>query len=501
MKLACYAFLFLSLIVNQLNAQQLTASLREEGTEKPIPFATIQFQKNRGVVSNEDGVFKIPDTEGISEISISSIGYETKTLAPGEIKPVIYLKPATIELNSVFISDKNLEAEEILERALAAVPQNYEFDLRKKRFFLRKSYVDHVNEFKLDVEESTIEGLDQPFFDKIVNKIPKYVDSYREYLGDFYGNYENQKVQLLKVANLENPQTDESIEDLVKRFEKILQDNVTDGTFLKIKSGILGVKVDAEEVNEGIEESQSSRDPKTPEELEGQQKKRIENSQNSANSNIKRLMDNMFWKEDIALDVFEKSRKYNFTREGFININNSIAYVVAFEPKRGADYKGKIYIDTEDFGVHRLDYENVNILKSFSLFGIRMQDHLYSGKLIYGKDEKGKYTPRFIEEYSGSKAEVERPFTLLVKKAKGFIIKKKLEEVDMEFKINTTNLDRTVMVVYEDEAIGENEFQNLVTSMDFDLKTFKEYDAEFWKGYNIIEPNAAIKEFTALESD
>lgn len=501
MKIAVFFVFFFSLLSSQLQAQGITATLLEEGTDKPIPFATIQFEKNRGVISNEDGVFKIPDSDKISEISISSIGYEIKTLSLEDMEPVIYLKPATIELTSVFISDKNLEAEDILERAIAAVPQNYEFDLRKKRFFLRRSYVDHVNDFKLDIEESTIEGLDQPFMDKIISKVPIYVDSYREYLGDFYGNYDDQKVQLLKVANLENPLNEESVEDMVKRFEKILQDNVTEGTFLKIKSGILAVKMDADEVNEGIEESKSSRDPETPEELEKQQKKRLENTQNSAKRSIGRLMDNMFWEEDIVLDVFEKSRKYEFTNEGFININNSIAYVLAFEPKRGADFKGKVYIDTEDFGIHRLDYENVKNLKSFSLLGIRTQDHLYSGKLIFNKGENGKYGPRFIEQYSGSKAEIERPFTLLVKKEKGFIFKKKLEEVDMEFKINTTNLNKTELVVYEDEALLESEFKNFSNSMDFDFRTFKEYDPEFWSGYNIIEPNAAIREFTALETD
>ena len=503
MKFAFYCVFFFSLFTIQLSAQELTATLREEGTGKPIPFATIQFQENRGVISNEDGFFKLPASAEISEINISSIGFESKTLTQAEIDSVIYLKPATIALSSVFISDKNLEAEEIVEKALAAVNQNYDFDLRKKRFFLRKSYVDHVNEFKLDIEESTVEGIDQAFMDKIVKQVPKYADSYREYLGDFYGNYENQKVQLLKAANLENPLNEKSVEDMVERFEKILQENVTEGTFLKVKSGIIGVKMDAEELNEGIEESRSARNPdeKSPEELEKYRLERLKNTQNAANVNIDRLMNNMFWEEDITLDVFEKARKYNFTTEGFININNSIAYVVAFEPKRGADFKGKIYVDTEDFGIHRLDYENVKILKSFSLFGISTKDHVYSGKHIFSKDENGKYVPKYIEQYSGNQVEVDRPLTLLVKKQKGFIFKKKLEEVDMEFKINNTSLSKTEMVVYEDEVLNEDEFKEISTSTDFEYKTFKEYDPEFWSGFNIIEPNAAIKEFTALETD
>jgi len=499
MKLTIQCFLLALLFSTNLYSQELSALVKDSRSNKPIEFATVAFQENRGVVTNEEGFFKIPDVSNVTEISISSIGYVTKTIKLEEVEAVIHLEPSTIELSGVFISNSNMEAKEIIEKVLENVDRNYDSGLRKKRFFLRKSYLDKVNEFKLDIEESTVEGIDQDFMNSIIKQIPNNIDSYLEYFGDYYGDYKEQKVQLLKVANLENPINEESVDQIVERFEKILQENVKEGTFLKVKSGIVGFKMDAEELNEGISENKAFRDPeeKTQEELEKEEERRRKSYQSGAQNFIGNLMDNMFWKEDITLDVFEKSRKYEFSIEGFIEIQNSIAYIVAFEPKRGADFKGKIYVDSEDFGIYRMEYENVNVLKSFSLFGVSSQDDLYKGKLFFNKDENGKYAPRFIELQVGDRVKVDRPLSLLVKE-EGFIFKKKLQEVDLEFKIDNSSMSKVELVIYDDEPLEKSRFGNLTIKDDFEYKTFKKYDPAYWSDFNIIEPNTAIKEFISI---
>ncbi|CAL67939.1 carboxypeptidase-like regulatory domain-containing protein [Christiangramia forsetii] len=502
MKLILNCFLIVFFLTVKLSAQEISGTVKEYNSNKTIAFATVKYLENRGVITNEEGYFKIPNIEGVSQISISSIGYETRMLNIEEMDSVIYLKPNTIELSSVFISNSKMEPEAIVEKALASVQANYDFGLRKKRFFMRKSYIDKVNELKLDVEESTVEGIDQKFMDNIIEQIPNYIDSYREYFGDFYGDYETQKVQLLKVANLENPINEGSADEIVERFEKILQENVKEGTFLKVKSGIIGFKMDSEELNEEIEDSRSSREPgmKTAAELEEEDLKKRRSTLSRAQVFITDLMKDMFWLEDIRLDVFEKTRKYDFTVEGYIAIQNSIAYVVAFEPKRGADFKGKIYVDTEDFGIHRLEYENVKILKSFSLFGISTQDNVFRGKMIFNKNDNNKYAPKFIEQQFGNRVEVDRPLSLLVKKD-GFLFKKKLQEVDLELKIDNSSLNKLEFFIYDDESLQKSNFEEISVSENFEYKTFKKYDPEFWSDYNILEPNTAIKQFTSLENE
>jgi len=498
MKFILNCFLIVFLFSTKLSAQEITGMVQEHGSSKPIAFATVAFL-DRGVITNEEGYFKIPNIKGITEISISSIGYKTKTLDLAEMDSIIYLEPSAIELSSVFISNSKLEAEEIIEKALASVKSNYDFGLRKKRFFLRNSYIDKVNDFKLDIEESTVEGIDQNLMNNVIEQIPAYIDSYREYFGDFYGDYDKQKIQLLKVANLENPINEESVDEIVERFEKILKENVKDGRFLKIKSGIVGFKMDAEELNEGFEDNESLRNPKekTAEELKAADEKKRKYTQQGALNLISNLMGGMFWNEDITLDVFEKSRKYDFTVEGYTEIQNSVAYVVAFEPKRGADFKGKIYVDTEDFGIYRMEYENVKILKSFSLFGISSQDNVYRGRVIFNKNEDGKYLPKFIEREVGDRVKVDRPLSLLVKEDR-FIFNKKLQEVDLEFKIDNSSLTKLELVIYEDATLAKTAFDGVTVTEDFEYQTFKKYDPDYWSEYNIIEPNTAIKEFISI---
>ena len=52
------------------------------------------------------------------------------------------------------------------------------------------------------------------------------------------------------------------------------------------------------------------------------------------------------------------------------------------------------------------------------------------------------------------------------------------------------------LVFYMLSPISDNYYSNVEEEENFDFQKFKEYNADFWKGYNIIEPNTAIKAFT-----
>lgn len=492
---------FLVLYSFSLTAQGISAYVLDSKTKQPVPFATVQYAANKGVVTNDEGFFSISGAVTDS-LQISCLGYETRSLGAEFQQDSLFLKPASIQLGDVFLSDKNLSGEEIIERVMASVNENYNFGLTQKRFFLRTSYFDNINRFDLDVEESTIPELDQAFMDNLESKIPRYIDSYNEYLGDFYGNYQTQKVQLIKADKLDNPVNDESLKEISRRVEKILQEKVGEGTYLKVKSGIIGVKMDSEELNEEIAEEHEAEKPKekTPEEKAKDELENRKNVQQRSTNILSNRLNKMFWKEDLDFDVFEKSRKYEFAVEGYAQLDNSIVYIVAFEPKRRADFKGKIYVNTEDFGVHRLEFENLRPLKKFRLFGISSIDDVYRSKVIFNRSSEGKYNLKYLEEEQGTTVGIERPLTFLVKKGK-FLWKKKLDELDMDMNINVSNVTKTQLVVYENTTLEEEKYEALKTSPDFDYQTFKKYNPDFWSGNNIIEPNAAIKSFISLEAE
>ncbi|MEG9327259.1 carboxypeptidase-like regulatory domain-containing protein [Salinimicrobium catena] len=473
----------------------------EWGSEKPIPYANVLFGKHKGVVTNEEGFFSFTSEELPATLEISSLGYETLVLSPQDIaNSTVYLKPASIELKEVFLSNKELSPREIVEMAKEKVVDNYDFDLGQKRVFYRESDFSHIRKFDMKVEESTIPGIDQNLMDRIEAEMPKVTDSYKEVLADLYGNYDSQKVRIVKAANLYNPQNTQSLEQLTDHLETLFRQNLKERSFLKIRSGLLGVKVDEDELKEGFEDSDADKKEKTPEEIAEKEAKIKKNLQEGTGKEIQSLLANMFWKEDIAFNLFEKIRKYEFDLQGILHLGQNTVYVVNFEPKRRADFKGKIFIDAQDYGVHRIEYENVRPLSKFRLFGISAIDDIYRGKMIFMKDEKGKYSLSYLEREQGETVGIDRPLTI-IEKNRHVPGRNKQNELDLELDMRFGQVEKVQLVVYESRPLASEEYEAVKGQETFEYQKFKSYNPDFWAGYNIIEPNAAIKEFTAMEAE
>lgn len=496
-----YFFLLLTVTGFSATGQEISGRILDSDTKQPIQYASVVFAEKRGVVTNEEGYFSF-STEKVPEIiTISSMGYEPQTLDPSKINvKTIFLKPANIELAEVFVSNKTLSPKEILEKVKEEVPNNYDLDLSQKRIFMRESNFSEVKKFRMKVEESTIEGIDQHLMDRITAEMPKYSDSYKEILGDLYGNYDSQKLSIVKAANLYNPPNTQSLEDLTKQLEETFRNSLKEKSFLKIRSGIVGVKVDAEELEEEWKEDESPKKEKTPEEIAEAEAKLQKSLQKNAVENVQELLQNMFWKEDIDFNLFEKTNKYELSLEGYLHLGDDTVYVINFKPKRNADYKGKIYVNTIDYGVHRLDFENVKPLSSFKLFGISTIDDVHKGKMIFTRNELGKYNISFLEMEKGTTVGLKRPLTI-IEKNRHVPGRNKQNELDLDLDFKLGEVEKVQLVVYDNKPLAKVDFENAPVDQDFDYQKFKTYNANFWDGYNIIEPNTAIKQFTALEKE
>lgn len=498
-----YFFLLTFLLATAFSAfcQEFNSRIIDAATKKPIPFATIQYGPHRGTISNEEGVFVInAPAERLGKINISSIGYEPLEINAAEFTNTdILLKPQVIQLDNVFLSNKKLTGREILELAKEKVNENYDFELSKKRFFFRESSLNRVKRFDMNIKESTIADITQGLMDSISASIPKSSDAYKEVLGDFYGNYSSQKIEILKAANLYNPQSTASLNELTAKLDEIFKANVKKSSYLKIKSGIFGVKVDADEIQDEIkEEKQEQVKQPTAEEISKSETAKKNDLKSSAVNGVKSIMTHMFWDEDGTFDLFDKLNRYKYKVEGYASLDEDIVYVILFEPRHGADFKGKIYVNTADYGIHRIDYYNVKPLKKFRLLGISAIDDVYRGKMIFSKNENGKYVPRYIEKETGESFGIDRPLTL-IEKNKTVVGRRKQNELDMDILINVGQLNKYQFVVYDSQELATADFDIKKPEAEFEYKTFKRYDPLFWEGYNIIEPNAAIKEFSAID--
>jgi hypothetical protein len=483
----------------QLNAQGISAQVVDQRTKVPIPHASILFSENRGTVTNEEGVFRIPAEEIADSLQIISMGYEALWVKTSEIGSApLLLKPASIELREVFLSNKEISAKELVEKVKEHIASNYHFEPSTSRIFLRQTNSNHIRKFGLEVDKSTIAGIDQKLMDQIIEKIPAVSTSYKEVLADVHGNYKGHHLNLIKAANLENPQQLQSLDQLTEHLETLFRKNLKPNSYLKIRSGWIGKKVKAKELEEAFAEADKERREKTAEDLQKEKEENRKQMSKTARTNIEALLKNMFWMENGSFNVFQKSGRYKFSLEGYTHLEENTVYILKFEPGRRGDFRGKMYVDAMDYGVHHLEYENVRPLKSFSLFGVSMKDDVYRGRLSFKKDNNGIYRPRYLEQESGETFGLDRPLTIIEKNrhVKG---RNKQNELDLDIDLRMSTRQKLQLVVYEMEALKEPNFEVLPQTHDFEFETFRTYNPDFWKGYNILEPNAAIKKFTALE--
>ena len=106
------------------------------------------------------------------------------------------------------------------------------------------------------------------------------------------------------------------------------------------------------------------------EEKKKKEQARKKNFSKYRKSSISNIQSNSFMFEDSDLNFLEKPNRYDFKIEDYSFLNDNFVYKISFTPKRKEDYKGIIYVNTDDFAIVRVDYENVKDLKNFRLLGL-----------------------------------------------------------------------------------------------------------------------------------
>ena len=488
-----------------VKAQVLSAKLLDSTTLKVVPYATIQLGNNRGVISNEEGQFNLKldnHNKGTDSLFISCMGYETLKSTIGQFNDsLIYLRPKPIALNSVIVSNKQYNADEILDLVKSNLDKNYNRDLTKKRLFFREYYYQHLYRSKYSDLESTIAAFNKAFLDSIIQTVPKVDARFTEILCDFYGNFEKekQKIDLIKASELYDKNSSLELEVLEERFNKIIKKNVKTDSYFMIKSGLFGTKMDADELFES--EVDSSDVVALNKKLEDEKKNTEERKKNFAKyrkRTISSLTEQLFFLEDSNLNFIWKQRRYNFELNDFTYLGSDPVYVINFEPKGSEEYRGTVYINADDFAVTRVDYENVKPVRNFKLLGVSLNQNLSKGKMIFYKDADNKYNLRYLEKENGSLAGIKRPLKI-IEKNKNVKGRRKQNELSLDMDLAISSTNKFEIVVFDTQNTSQSQFESF-SEKNAVLPTYMpKYDPEFWKGYAIIEPNRAIKEFTSKE--
>nr|WP_299339028.1 carboxypeptidase-like regulatory domain-containing protein [Allomuricauda sp.] len=485
---------FMLLGISLLTAQTTISSrLVDAKTQKGIPYATVQYGEYQGVITNDEGRFSFildEKTETLDSIYVSSMGYQKTGLTLEQLQDtLVTIQPKAIELSGVYLFDKELSVDDIIDKVKERLPQNVNNAPLKQRYFLRQSIFGNIHKVDFGFEKSSIEELDEELIDSIARIIPRNSYHYTETLGDFYKTNDEYKVSVLRAAELYDKKDIGSFEDLGERMEEMFKQNVKKDSYLKIKSGLFSQKVQVDSILTDLQEEEAR-------ELEKELGKDTISGLVDAQKRIfKEVLGEVYHEEDTKLNVIDKSRKYQFELVGYADIDDAGVYVISFEPKGSADFRGRLYVNIEDFAIMQVDFENLKNLRNFRLLGIYYRETVYEGTMRFAKLPNNRYDLKFVDFTFGRWFRFDRPLDV-IEKNKNVKGRRKQNELRLNIDFRMANSNKWELVVYDNTLIDKAQFEALTEDKSVKATYMPSYNPEFWQGYTIMEPNQAIREFT-----
>ncbi len=208
----CIYFLILFCFNTILFSQEndfIRGKLLDTGSGEPVVFATIRIkEKAIGVISNQDGGFRIPKKfKELGDILvISSMGYQKKEIPMAGLSPdainVIQLSQGVMELSEAVViarKKRRLSARRIVRKAIEAIPANYPQNSFSLTGYYRDYQLDQNNDY-INLNEAILEAFDLGFdeIDSTTTKVKIYeykknTDFERDTLADDPYNYRTWK--------------------------------------------------------------------------------------------------------------------------------------------------------------------------------------------------------------------------------------------------------------------------------------------------------------------
>ncbi|MDB2606219.1 carboxypeptidase-like regulatory domain-containing protein [Zobellia sp.] len=500
-----YVFAFFLFFTTIQHAQSLSSVIVDSVSKKPVPYATVQLN-NKGMITNEEGRFKFllnNVVEATDSIFISCIGYESMAKPISEyMDSLIYLSPKAIELQEVIVSNKNYTPREIIALVEDNIEKNYITNFSKKRLFLRETYQSDIIKTDYEIKKSSIDGFNKNFLDSLIRTIPKNNIYYTEMLGDLYGNddADDQKLDLIKASELYDKNKELDAELLEEKFNKIVKENIKTDSYFKVKSGLFGTKVDPEDMGDIFKDEVDSTDVAAlNKHLEEEKKKKEERREfflEYKRKTLGNLFENLPIFDDTDYNVIFKPGRYELTIKNHTYLGEQAVYVISFVPDGSPEFGGTLYINSDDFALIRMDFENTESLRDFKLLGVSVNEYLSKGSILFDKGTDKKYHLRYYKIIKGIRGGFKRPLTI-IEKNKNVRGRRKQNELALKVDAAFGNINQYELIVFDEKPINSNQFEAFKEKTGVLPTYMPDYDPNFWKGYDIIEPNQAIKEFTS----
>ena len=472
-------------------SQNLTAKLIDANTNKPIPYANIKTGDYSGVISNEEGYFTLHDIQNDTHITISCLGYKNKTLTVKDIKfsnLIITLEESINALNTVYISAKKPNADDIILKARQNISKNYDNKLYKHEVFSRETAYMDFNTLNFDIEktshvkkqqlESANKSLDS-LSKAIINSKTKH---FKDFKADLYiDDSLNTKLVVQKAAELIDQKNNLSIEDVQKRAQDVILKYLDSTLTYKLKTGLFK-----------IEDSLSLHMKENKETPENEYS--IKNLKQQATILLKRAQfyDNSFASKILDADL------YAYSFEDISYFNNELIYVINYKPKRSkAKYTGKLFIADSTYAITKINFEYADGKRGKKLnlkliLGVKYIENMRKGTIIYQKDSVNKYQPQYVKFEEGRYFYASRPLKFIENSPKK-------NKTRFDFTIEGDILTKQELLFTANTKISLDDFKKVTEDKSVPYVTLHSYDASIWKKDQTLEPSTEMKEFKGEE--
>ena len=468
--------------ITQVQAQVVKATVVDNETNESIPYAIITMSDDKGVLADGDGYFEIElpsHIKSIDSLKIISIGYKDFKIALEDISnntSDIKLEREVITMNEVIISNTSYSLEEIIEKVSENTLNNYELDFSKKKLFFRQHDSNKINKLNIEFKKSTIPEINQDFVNEELNQIPKTSAFYTEVFADWYQGAKNNKLDISKAVKFYDTYSNNYLDAFNTKLEEILNRNFKKDSYFKIKSGFFSIKTDGKEM--------FSKDGELLDMRNEVSKKEAVN-ENFFFTNTKKVINNVFseifYSDDSSLNFIKKRSRYDFELIDVIEYRDNLVYQINFFPNGSEDFKGSFYVNTTDFAILRIDYQNVARLRNIKLLGLSYQELGRKGTMIFEKGNSKKYQLKFIEQIQEDKYGIDRPLKI-IEKNKNVRGRRKQNEISSEVDFISTVVRNFQVMIYDNQEILESQFYNQLENKKEQPKNWIKYYPGYWKG-------------------
>src|SRR5690606_29620363 len=237
-------FVLLFLIGFQITlAQSVSGKIIDSETGAPLSFADVQINDSNSIMSNTEGGFTVPEknADDATMLTVSFLGYYTENLTIGELKNIDFLikmRPGTFELETVYISNTEIDANSIMASVRKNLKANYtdSGNPTKNTVFFRESTVIRPKQVKLEMTQATGYSKQQikdankeldEFAAKMINYPPmQFTDKLYNYYTSTKIYKEKpvpvQKIEVVKAVNFKDANRSVTLDDMEKLGAQVL---------------------------------------------------------------------------------------------------------------------------------------------------------------------------------------------------------------------------------------------------------------------------------------